>query len=388
MRVLRIGMILAVCFMLVSAAYAEDCLEITGPEIVYPRQIFEIALVIDAADVTKITFDLDLDWNLVQMMALWTDDSNWQYETDTMNHVVQRLQPGTSDSQTVFWVRLRVRTENSGDRVWFAMKNVVLWSGETSVQVGDVIWERTVARVISDDSYLSSLRISDAVLSPEFSPYQQNYTATVAHFVPQVSVEAIPASDGASVEIESPALEYGMTSNVTVTVTAEDGSVRVYTIAVTREDAPEREPSGNCDLRELVVTDYKLSPVFQPEVTDYVLWLPYEATGVDITATPSDSRATVTIVGNKGLKAGQDNLIYVTCTAENGTQKIYAITAKRAEVYAPPASETAAMPAATLNGEVYAVASDVPAWVYVVVVVAAVTGCAAVGILITDRKKS
>jgi len=387
MRLIQICLIVLICFLLSVTVYADDNLELTGPEEIYPRETFEIVLVINCADITKIVFDLDMDQENLQLQALWANNPAWVYQPSAYTYVFERSQTAAEDEQIVFRARLRVISSEDGIRAWFKMKNVVLWSGDTSWQIDDILWERMIEGIVSDNSYLTSLQISDAVLSPEFSPYQQSYTATVPHFVAQVSVNAVTMDDGASVTVDSPVLEYGKTSQVTVTVKAEDQSVRVYTIAVTREDSPDRIPSSNCDLEKLEVTDYLLSPQFQPEITEYVLWLPYETTGVQITATPADAMASVTVVGNKGFEAGCDNPIYVTCTAEDGTQKVYRIIAKRAQAYLPQPSETVPMPAATVNGAVYAAEPDIPAWVYVVVAVAAVTGCAAVGILITDRKK-
>ena len=388
MRLFRMGVICLACFLAVATVYANDGLEMSGPEAVYPRQTFEIVLMLDRADITKISFELNSDWENLQLQAMWTDpDSGWECDQDMHGHVLWRPGPGTGDEKVVCRLRLQVLTPQDGVRIWLAVTNIVIWAGDTSWQIEDILWERISGPIISDNSYLASLRLSDGVLSPEFSPYQLEYTATVPYFVAQVSVTAMAMDGGASVQVDSPVLEYGKTSDVTITVTAEDQSVRVYTIAVTREDSPDRVPSGNCDLQILEVTDYKLSPGFSPENTAYVLWLPYETTGVEITATPADSKATVTIVGNKGFKAGRDNPVYVTCTAEDGTEKIYVITAKRAEAYLPQPSETAAVHAPTVTGTVHAAASDVPVWVYVVVAVAAVTGCSAVGILIADRKK-
>jgi hypothetical protein len=293
--------------------------------------VFEIELRINRPEVTKITFVADMDWEHLELQNVYpVDDSAWQSVPAMRGDAFERMKPGQEQDEAVLRIRIRLKSVDAGTKIWFHLRDVVLWVDDTAYPVEDICWERTVAQIVSDDSYLSELRLSDCVLSPEFSPYQQEYTATVSHHVAQVTVMATARDGGASVKVDSPALEYGKTSNVTVTVTAEDGSVRVYTIAVTREDAPQRVPSNNCNLQLLEIKDYKLSPEFSPGITDYVLWLPYETTKVEVIATPEDSRATVTIVGNKGFEAGQDNLVLVTCTAEDGTQKVYTVIAKRA----------------------------------------------------------
>jgi len=137
-----------------------------------------------------------------------------------------------------------------------------------------------------------------------------------------------------------------------------------------------------------------ISPVFEPRVTEYVLWLPYEVTSVEVVGIPKDDRAAVTVEGNSRLRAGRDNPITVTCTAEDGSEKVYTIVAKRAEEYVPVTTQiTAATDEPAGGGETLPQTDaqeknvDIPSWSYIVVAVAGITGSAAVGILISERKK-
>lgn len=382
MRILQgVLLVLLLCLSLAFTVCAEQTPAFVGPEEVYAREVFEVALWIDQPGVTKITGLIVTDQEHLELQAILSADPGvWRTGADTAGHIFECLNPAGAQKQPVFRVRLRVRSVEEGTKIWVAMKNVVLWVGDTPVEIGDIYWEQKVAHIVSDDNYLTSLRLSDCALSPAFSPYRQNYTATVSHEVGQVMVEAQTSNPAAVVQVDSPMLEQGKTTAVTVTVTAEDGSERVYIIAVTRENSPDRIPSSNCDLESLEVTGFQISPGFAPEITDYVLWLPYETTKVEVTAQPADSRATVSISGNKGFRAGQDNPIYVICTAEDGTQKQYIITAKRAQPHVEQVSQPA-------DGGVYTDDNQVPVWVYIVVAVVAAAGCTAVGILIGDRKK-
>lgn len=64
-----------------------------------------------------------------------------------------------------------------------------------------------------------------------------------------------------------------------------------------------------------------------------MIWLPYETESVSVTGTAADSKASVRVEGGTGLAAGQDNVIKVICIAENGTEKVYTIIAKRAAAH-------------------------------------------------------
>ena len=66
------------------------------------------------------------------------------------------------------------------------------------------------------------------------------------------------------------------------------------------------------------------------DVTKYYVWLPYEAETVTVGATTEDSKATVAVDNSLPLVPGKGTDIPVTVTAENGTQKVYVVTAVRA----------------------------------------------------------
>jgi endo-1,4-beta-xylanase len=110
-------------------------------------------------------------------------------------------------------------------------------------------------------------------------------------------------------------------------------------------------PSSNNNLASIKVQGYVLSPVFDTKVTEYVVWLPYETESVSVTATPADYKASVRIEGGKELIAGADNEIKVICAAEDGTEKVYTVIAKRAAAHGstePTVPETTEAPETTV----------------------------------------
>lgn len=91
--------------------------------------------------------------------------------------------------------------------------------------------------------------------------------------------------------------------------------------------------SSNNDLSGITVDGFLLSPVFSADKTQYLVWLPYETESITVSGTAADSKASVTVEGGANLVAGQDNEIKVICTAEDGTQKVYTVIAKRAAAH-------------------------------------------------------
>lgn len=88
--------------------------------------------------------------------------------------------------------------------------------------------------------------------------------------------------------------------------------------------------SGNNALSALTVSAGTLTPAFDPAVTEYTLSLPQGTEKLTLTATPSDSNATVQGDGELTLQAGENTLPLVV-TAENGDTKTYTVTAKVAQ---------------------------------------------------------
>ena len=91
----------------------------------------------------------------------------------------------------------------------------------------------------SNNADLSALSISDGTLAPAFSPAVTSYTANVANNITGITVSAAPANPNANITGGGfQALSVGL-NTIPVTVTAEDGgTVKTYTIAVTRADPP------------------------------------------------------------------------------------------------------------------------------------------------------
>lgn len=88
--------------------------------------------------------------------------------------------------------------------------------------------------------------------------------------------------------------------------------------------------SGNNALSTLTVSAGTLTPAFDPAVTEYTLSLPQGTEKLTLTATPSDSNATVQGDGELTLQGGENTLPLVV-TAENGDTKTYTVTAKVAQ---------------------------------------------------------
>lgn len=87
---------------------------------------------------------------------------------------------------------------------------------------------------VSSNANLSSLKVSAGSLSPSFSPSRTSYTVNVGEDVKVCTISATPQDSAATVSVGgSKNLSVG--KNVrTVTVTAENGTTKTYTITINR----------------------------------------------------------------------------------------------------------------------------------------------------------
>ncbi len=92
----------------------------------------------------------------------------------------------------------------------------------------------TAEEELSNDASLASLEIADVTLNETFDPEVTSYTANVANDVENVAIEAKATDEKATVEVEEKVLEIGE-NTITITVTAEDGTTKTYTVVITRE---------------------------------------------------------------------------------------------------------------------------------------------------------
>lgn len=94
---------------------------------------------------------------------------------------------------------------------------------------------------------------------------------------------------------------------------------------------PEEETkSDNANLKSLVVENYDIIPEFSADITEYTLDVTNEVNELEIKAEAEDSKATISIQGEKELKEGE-NTIIISVNAEDGTTKLYEIKVNKKE---------------------------------------------------------
>ncbi|MBE6161074.1 MAG: cadherin-like beta sandwich domain-containing protein [Firmicutes bacterium] len=185
------------------------------------------------------------------------------------------------------------------------------------------------------DATLKTLSVSGYTLSPKFSPKTTSYAITVNNNITGLDVTALPNDENAKVEISGNKNWQVGVNNIKIKVTAVDGTVNTYVVAVTRKDKDGKDTttkkSSDNNLTSLIVANGELSPKFNKNTTSYSVTIPNEVDKLDLSYVTSDSKAKVTVSGNGNFKVGENNVVTVTVTAEDGSQKLYIINVNKSD---------------------------------------------------------
>lgn len=220
-----------------------------------------------------------------------------------------------------------------GAKIEITTANLATSDGDTDMTITNASFSASIAAPLSSDAFLSSLIVTNAVLSPTFSENILSYTAAVPFSTSKLEITALTKDAKAKVSISGNNLIAGATTDVTITATAESGTKKSYIIKVTRAKDPDYQASSINTLSAITIDGFRLSPLFKPDITSYVVWLPYETDKIFVAGKATDEKASVAVIGDVTLQAGQDNPIKIVCTAEDGTIMEYLIIAKRATLF-------------------------------------------------------
>lgn len=183
----------------------------------------------------------------------------------------------------------------------------------------------------SSDATLKSLSASGYTLSPSFKANTTSYTVTVPSTATTIKLEGATNHNKATVSGLGNITLTGNETVATIKVTAEDGSVKTYTVKIEKEEQKQEEvkKSNDATLKKLDVSGYTLTPTFKSNVNNYSMKVRNNITSLNVTAIPNNNEAQVVISGNKNWKEG-NNTVTIKVTAEDGTVNTYIVNVERA----------------------------------------------------------
>ncbi|WP_166882133.1 cadherin-like beta sandwich domain-containing protein [Massilia mucilaginosa] len=213
----------------------------------------------------------------------------------------------------------------------------------------------SVTRAAAANADLAALSVPGATLSPAFAPGVTSYALALPNGTGSISVIPAVADASARVTVNGVLVASGSASqaialaagsnSIVVSVTAQDGTVKTYTITATRA------VSDNAALGNLAVSAGTLAPAFASATSAYAVAVPNASASISVTPTVADSSASVTVNGAVVASASASapvallvgsNTITIVVTAQSGKAVTTTVTVTRA----PP-------PSASLAGLVY-----------------------------------
>ena len=230
-----------------------------------------------------------------------------------------------------------------------------------TVTIGGVSDEFSVTtRAAGGNADLSSIGLSSGTLDPAVSAERTTYTVRVGSGVNRIKVTPNTADARARVKVnrgsyaasgtESPYINFpfgrGLSRfGILVTVRAEDGTEKKYTLRVSRQ-------SNDAYLSGLVVaagggelalgrsSGGSTVAGFSRTERAYTVRVPPAATSVEVRPTTSDPRATVTVAGNAVTRDGNGRLPAATVNLQSGSSTAVSIVVTPEDAGAPKQTYT------------------------------------------------
>lgn len=167
----------------------------------------------------------------------------------------------------------------------------------------------------SSNANLKSMILNVEGLSPAFAKNITSYSLKVGENVNEIKVNAAVEHSRASYNVTGNTNFKDGENVVKVKVTAEDGTVKTYTINVLKSDDPVK---SDATLSSLIIEDVDLGQTFDSNITEYNAGeITVKADKLNIFAYTNSDNAKVEIIGNENLKVGE-NQITIKVTSENG----------------------------------------------------------------------
>ena len=177
----------------------------------------------------------------------------------------------------------------------------------------------------SSNTYLSGLTLDVEGLTPEFNKDTDSYTLQVGEEVEKIAVTATPEEEKSTVTVEgNEVLQIGE-NKITITVTAEDGTTKTYTITVNKGNVE----ATSLGLTSLAIKGIDMEGIFSPTTYEYTIELNQDVSELEITAEPNQEGATVEVIGNSDLQEGE-NIVNIIVKSADGEETVtYQLTIQK-----------------------------------------------------------
>ena len=176
----------------------------------------------------------------------------------------------------------------------------------------------------SENNFLSYIKTDKGELSPEYEMGEVNYRVELTSEDDEITITAALEDDKATMTglgtFDVPAGE----TDFPITVTAENGDIRIYTVTVSRPASSNAKPNNItisglvpalCAINEKYC---KLSDEFSPDIHDYTITVPSRIKNLEFTVNKGHKYQKVTGEGIVKLEGGMND-VTIEIESEDGT---------------------------------------------------------------------
>ena len=243
-----------------------------------------------------------------------TKDVNVRKGPSTSDNAIGKLEKGKSVTRT-----------GVGSNGW----SRVTYNNETAYISSDYLTTTAPEDTQkTNNANLKTLEIEGQTLVPEFLPDVTSYTMKVGKDVEKLKINAKAEDEKATVSIKGNETLKEGENTVTISVSAEDGTVKIYEIKVEKT----AEETATLGLKSLSIKGLDNNIKFKQNVYNYEVQIEDAMTKLDIEAVATAEDAVVEILGNEDLQKGE-NIITIIVSSKDGEEKVtYQIKAIKGKI--------------------------------------------------------
>lgn len=309
---------------------------LSGPSSVRAGDTITLILTVSSPGSYGLEGTLSYDSSSLTLTGMNISVNGWKLETNGNKIVAyddalsNPLGSGTQVITASFKVNNSV---GAGTNISVSFDGLTATDGTNETNLGNAVYTTAILPPLSGNSKLSALSADGISLTPAFNSATTTYNAGEVDFsVTALNINAVAEDTKAVISINNNSLSVGA-NTVSITVKAESGAVSTYYINVTRKQDPNYVPSSNASLSSITLSTGTLSPEFSPDITEYVVYLPFETASISASGIAADSKAGEVLGSELKEPAVGENKLIVTGNAEDGTKKEYIIHVIRMPEY-------------------------------------------------------
>ena len=197
----------------------------------------------------------------------------------------------------------------------YGNRKVSLKEGTNNIQIKVQAENETIStytikitREKNDDASLKSITVNDKEIAPKADLLV--YTMKVDNDVTKPTIKAVPTDSNAKAVVEKFNDLVEGENEISITVTASNGTKKVYVINIVRD----QKISTNSKLGKLEVKGQNIN--FEPDKTEYKVHINHDVDKLDLVLETDNEKAKYIVTGNKDLKDG--SVVKIKVTAEDG----------------------------------------------------------------------